>query len=148
MCLPVKPFKVESEFEHSGLKCAVVMNREGGHRCGYVRVPPGHPYYGRHYDAFDVSVHGGLTFAQVEPCVEEDGTGWWFGFDCAHLGDEVYDPAARLEEMTTTEGREAIKTREVLKGVRAYGSYDHYWTQDEIEGETRFLAEQLAAVVV
>lgn len=28
MCLPVKPFKIEAEWEHHGLKCAVVLARE------------------------------------------------------------------------------------------------------------------------
>ena len=31
--------------------------------CGYVGVGPGHPSHGVHYDNVDVSVHGGLTFA-------------------------------------------------------------------------------------
>ena len=92
MCLPVTPFKVEREWEHAGLKCAVVQAREAGNRCGYVRVPPTHSLHGKDYDAPDVNVHGGLTFSEVEPCVEGDGTGWWFGFDCAHLGDAYNDP--------------------------------------------------------
>ena len=42
MCLPnaENVFKVESEWEHAGLECAVVVAVKGGHRCGYVRVPP------------------------------------------------------------------------------------------------------------
>ena len=89
MCLPVKPYKVEREWKTFGLSCAVVQNREAGNRCGYVRVPPGHPAWGKHYDDVDVDVHGGLTFARPEPCMEhEDGQGYWLGFDCAHSRDK------------------------------------------------------------
>lgn len=37
--------------------------------------------------AFDA--HGGITFAggSEKYPVESDREGWWFGFDCAHLGD-------------------------------------------------------------
>ena len=68
MCLPVSPYKIEREWEHSNLKCAVVQAREGQHRCGYVRVPPNHPLHGKSYDTPNVEVHGGLTFAEIEPC--------------------------------------------------------------------------------
>jgi len=33
-----------------------------GHLCGYLGVPPAHPWYGHHYDDLNVDVHGGLTF--------------------------------------------------------------------------------------
>src|SRR5258708_4716544 len=97
MCLPVKPYKIEREWKHAGLSCAVVLAREAAHRCGYVRVPPGHPMFGKGYDDPDVDVHGGLTFAELEPCKEhEGGQGWWFGFDCHHFNDMGYDPNATI----------------------------------------------------
>lgn len=108
--------RIEKLFHHRGLKC-VILFQELGHRCGYVAVPVGHPlygldygsqifsyrladkYYGGYGDDFGsvhldsiIDVHGGLTFAspgkpgmryptlQLKPV-------WWFGFDCAHLGD-------------------------------------------------------------
>ena len=76
MCLPVNPFKVEREWEHAGLKCAVVQAREASHRCAYVRggapPPPPPPLHGKDYDhaEADLNVHGGITFAQAEPCEE------------------------------------------------------------------------------
>src|SRR5258708_251769 len=95
MCLPVTPFKVEREWTHAGLQWAVVQAQEFSHRCGYVRVPPTHLAFGKNYDDLDVSVHGGLTYGNLEPCAEhEDGQGYWFGFDCAHYDDAMYDPAA------------------------------------------------------
>lgn len=137
MCLPVKPYKVEREWEHAGLKCAVVLSREGGHRCGYVRVPPTHPMHGKGYDTPEVNVHGGLTFAQIEPCAHEDGTGWWFGFDCAHSGDASYDPDNLPEH--------EVKFRAKYPEFRNTYCDEHYWRQSEVERETEYLAEQLAA---
>src|SRR6516164_5088182 len=98
MCLPVKPFAVEREWPHMGLLCAVVMAREGGHRCGYVRVGPVHPDHGKKYDDVDVDVHGGLTFGEIEPCAHEDGQGFWFGFDCAHCDDAAFDPKGAMNK--------------------------------------------------
>jgi hypothetical protein len=127
MCLPVKSFAVEKEWEHAGLKCAVVLGREDGHRCGYVRVPPGHKFHGKDYDDVNVEVHGGLTFAKIEPCAHEDGTGWWFGFDCAHSGDACYKPGS-------------------APALRYAGNcaYEHYWEMGEVAAETENLAKQLA----
>src|SRR5437870_1777392 len=47
----------------SGLTCLALRNMLFGFWCGYVAVPNGHPAYERHYDALDLSVHGGLTFS-------------------------------------------------------------------------------------
>ena len=84
----------------------IVLNKSG-HRCGYVAIPPEHPYSqtpeqertfmgGRpykhwDYDSLDIDVHGGLTFMSPEhglkdlltvPCND-----MWVGFDCGHHGD-------------------------------------------------------------
>jgi len=40
-----KTYKVESEFDHNGLKCVVIMTHMG-HRCGYVGIPKSHVLYG------------------------------------------------------------------------------------------------------
>jgi hypothetical protein len=140
MCLPFTGSRVEREWKHLGLSCAVVVNGEAGHRCGYVRVPPGHILHGKPYDEPDVAIHGGLTFAEEEPCTEhEDGQGWWFGFDCAHYGDARFDPCANLEELPE-------QTRRMLAIERTSPFFDsgHYWTKTEVEIETESLAEQLA----
>ena len=138
MCLPVTPYKVEREWIHAGLQCAVVQARLNGHRCGYVRIPPSHPWHGQHYDnpQVNVNVHGGLTFAQLELCEEKDGTGWWFGFDCAHYGDSSYDPNADEGEMDAGE-------RAFFLRIRDLG--EHYWIHDEVVHECEMLAGQIAA---
>lgn len=78
------------------LACLIVRGPSGA-LCGYVGVPPGHPYHGLDYQKCDVvDVHGGLTYA--DKCAEsghichvarpgEADDVWWLGFDCAHYGD-------------------------------------------------------------
>lgn len=104
MCLSIKiknPAAVLAEGEHAGFQWAVTHNGIG-FRCGYVRVPAGHPWHGQDYSDVPADAHGGLTFAQADvPC---DAPGpddaWWLGFDCAHAGDAADPalPAAYLRE--------------------------------------------------
>ncbi len=99
-----EPTKVQWSDEATGLPCLAVRHALLGQWCGYVGVPPEHPWAGRPYDddAVNVDVHGGLTFAG--PCHpgESEATGichvpepgesenvWWLGFDCGHYRDSV-----------------------------------------------------------
>jgi hypothetical protein len=141
MCLPVKPFKIEREWIHAGLSCAVVQAREASHRCGYVRVPPSHPAHGKSYnDLENTEVHRGLTFSQIEPCTEhKDGQGFWFGFDCAHCYDTSYDPEIDLDKISED-------TRKIIKIMHPCSPNEHFWSEQEVAVETEKLAEQLAAM--
>jgi hypothetical protein len=146
MCLPIEPYKVDKQWiGPGGLLCAVTQNREGGNRCGYVRVGPSHPWHGKGYDDVMVDVHGGLTFAELEPCTEhEDGQGWWFGFDCAHYGDALIDPNPP-EPLS----QKAQMTREIMTRYPAISHHtEHYWTPAEVEEECNRLAMQLVAAEV
>src|SRR5438270_834768 len=54
-----------AEFKHLGFPCLLVRQSQSGHWCGYVAVPPGHPWHGlEDYAAYrlDVEVHGGITY--------------------------------------------------------------------------------------
>ena len=91
MCLSIAvdlPDHVLSKGKHVGFEWITTHN-EIGYRCGYVRVPMGHSWHGKHYDDLAVDVHGGLTFSEPDkPCdVDRPDNAWWFGFDCAHAGD-------------------------------------------------------------
>jgi hypothetical protein len=95
-----EPDKAHWIDERTGLDCLIHRGPSGA-LCGYVGVPESHPYFGMDYDALpdSLDVHGGLTFS--DSCHgNEEGRGichpkegaanesvWWFGFDCAHLGD-------------------------------------------------------------
>ena len=110
------------EWRHNGLPCLMVRHGMSGHWCGYVGVPPEHPWHGKEYsdDAVNVSVHGGLTYANechgdvyhvAQPGEPEHV--WWFGFDCAHCddhtpglsyrkdwGDSIYRTLAYVQQQT------------------------------------------------
>ena len=102
--------KTEKEWTtRAGLK-AVVIAHDMGHRCGYVGVPEDHPWHGKGYDDVDLDVHGGLTYADARDDL------WWFGYDCAHLGDAA-DPDLMSDKYKTfswsralTFGGDTIKT--------------------------------------
>jgi hypothetical protein len=66
---------------HMGFEWYVLYNFTG-HRCGYVQIPVGHPWYEKDYEEIECSVHGSLTYGDVSP----DGK-FYVGFDCAHFGD-------------------------------------------------------------
>lgn len=91
------------EFKYKGYHC-LVNRAHPGNLCGYVALPNGHPYYGKHYEDIDIGVHGGLTYAgacQGDIChVPEEGESddvWWIGFDCAHSGDLVPETYEMLQ---------------------------------------------------
>jgi hypothetical protein len=76
------------EWTANGLKCLVLRVVDGGgHLCGYVAVPKGHPAYGRDYNELNVDVHGGLTFGSMGEGKYHPEGHYWLGFDCAHSGD-------------------------------------------------------------
>lgn len=100
--LPPGPWMNEPdrvEFRHDGLPC-LLKRTPFGAWCGYVGVPPGHPWHGRDYNDVSADVHGGLTYSRKcdesigichvpEPGEPEDV--YWLGFDCAHSCDLVPD---------------------------------------------------------
>lgn len=132
----------------SGLDCLMRRNPMGAW-CGYVGVGPSHPAHGQGIYEIDVSVHGGVTYA--EPCQEDaKETGvchvpapgepehlWWIGFDCAHAGDRVPSfghRAAGYDVLTQlTDG---------LMGTMT-GSGEEYRDQAYVKAEVEKLAGQL-----
>lgn len=131
MCLNIaiqRPNDVLATGEHCGFKWQVIHNCSG-FRCGYVRLPPGHPWHGLDYDSIGADVHGGLTFAVEDTPCDKGGSddGWWIGFDCAHLGDSP-DPELKKK-----------------KGVNAWSlAWDDgvVRSQEYVEAECRSLCEQ------
>ena len=111
----------------AGLK-AVVIAQDMGHRCGYVSVPKEHPWYGKDYNEVDLDVHGGVTYAGMRDDL------WWFGYDCAHLGD-ARDPELMSDEFKSI--------RIMLMNFEG----DTIKTLDFCVNECESMAAQLGAVV-
>lgn len=93
MCNPVTmrhPEVLLDKGVHLGYEWEVTYNRIG-YRCGYVRIPAGHPWHGKDYDDVEPhpEVHGGLTFAEPDADCGKGGedNAWWLGYDAAHYMD-------------------------------------------------------------
>jgi hypothetical protein len=145
MCNPVTttcPDALLAKGEHAGFEWEVTKNHSG-YRCGYVRIPAGHPWHGKGYGdevLSGVEVHGGLTFAAPDTDCGKGGedNAWWLGFDCAHFGD-AKDPRIMTGEQIAHE----------IAMEHRYGSLsgrvDVIRTTEYVEAECRSLAEQAAA---
>lgn len=81
---------------YKDMDCMMVRHARSLHWCGYVGLPETHLYHGKSYgeieNTMDVSVHGGLTYADacnhtVCHITDKADNTWWLGFDCAHTGD-------------------------------------------------------------
>src|SRR6266581_4725035 len=130
MCLSIavnRPESVLAEGTHAGHHWVIVHNGLG-YRCGYVRVPKGHPWHGKGYDDIKAEVHGGLTFAEPDkPCDKPgDDDAYWVGFDCDHAGDEQ-DPSLPAKHRMPSLGFDGTVK-----------------TQAYVEAECRSLCEQAA----
>jgi hypothetical protein len=129
------------EWRHAGLPC-LALRGPHGNWCGYAAVPPGHPLHGKTYDAPDVEVHGGLTYADacagaichVAPPGEPDDV-WWFGFDCGHCFDVMPGMNARLRAMGHNDD---WLDNDLLQATYRPFAY--------VEAEINRLADQLAAL--
>jgi hypothetical protein len=88
MCLRLaieRPEDVVARGSHNGYEYQVLKNRFGDH-CGYVKLAPGHPWYGfRHSDDNDMTRNAeageGVSFSEADlACDQGADDGWWLGF--------------------------------------------------------------------
>lgn len=114
-------------WKEDGFHCLIKRGPSGAW-CGYVAVPPGHPWYKQDYSDLDVDCHGCLTYSNH--CSGEEDSGichkpepgepdavWWLGFDCFHSGDAV--PAYGIGGTYRTMDYAASEVRRLLKQVAA-----------------------------
>jgi hypothetical protein len=116
----------------------MVIHNTYGYRCGYVRIPIGHPWYQLDYNDVhedsDVHIHGGLTFAEPDQsCGKGEDNGWWLGFDCAHGGDAP-DPKLFSEVDSL-----------YAAFLPDWGMHGTVRTQKYVEEQCRSLCEQAAS---
>jgi hypothetical protein len=140
MCLPFDDLakRTLGKGEHRGFAWEIVKT-QWRTRCGYVRVGPAHPWFGKDHDDIPADVHGGLTFAKGGRACEthDDKAEWWIGFDCGHAGDapdpSLIEPGEYL--MPSYYGGDVVRG-------------DVVRTQEYVELECRLLCEQAAKVAV
>lgn len=107
-------------FTHRGINCMTQMGPFTIN--GYIELPENHPWLneGDLQDFYDVDVHGGITYHE----------GRVIGFDTSHLGDGHHPDA----ELAYQAGGISI--------LDIDGEIPHIWTWEEVEAETRKLANQ------
>ena len=128
MCLSIQvnhPARVLSTGIHAGFEFVTVENGMG-FRCGYIRVPAGHPWHGKE-EEIECEIHGGLTFSGPDKACGKNGAddAWWIGFDCAHYGD-ARDPDLPANYFIPFQTEGTVRT------------------QDFVESQCRRLCEQAA----
>ena len=131
-------FKVEKEFEVDGFRC-VVIGLEAGHRCGYIKIPKDHKYYGVDYDDIHVDIHGGWTYSEYtynNYPIESDKNSWWIGFDCAHCYD------AKDLELIKSFG-DTKRTRVYMDMVERFPEHGEIRTTEYVENELREAVKEL-----
>jgi len=112
---PSGPWDTEPDFaviEHAGFTGFVKRAWTGG-LCGYVALPPNHPWHGKDYSDVSADCHGQLTFA------ERMGPYWCLGFDCGHAGDVTPMMVALMPGMCRADWvyRDFAYVREQVKGL-------------------------------
>jgi len=104
-------------FTHRGINC---MTQLGPFTInGYIELPENHPWFDEEEDLqyfTGVEVHGGITYHE----------GRIIGFDTAHFRDGHHPEAEHSHQMPATICDEGL----------------HTWTWEEVEAETRRLADQ------
>lgn len=136
MCLSVaieRPDDVLASGHHSGHEWMVVHNGRG-YRCGYVKVGPGHPWFGKGWDddvVDAIGVHGGVSFAEIDVHCGKGGPddGYWIGFDCNHAGDAA-DPSL------------PGACPRMIEFEQGFGIPYAVRSQEYVEGQCRSLCEQ------
>ena len=130
-----EPDKIQWRDEETSLPCLVHRGPSGAW-CGYVGVDNSHPMYEKNYNDVPIDdLHGGLTFSDFCQQSDENGKGichitdnhekvWWFGFDCAHIGDVCPKWDGELQN---------------------FGDYSSYKNLSYVKDEVKSLAKQLAA---
>ena len=136
-----EPDKAQWVDETTDLDCLAVRNHMGAW-CGYVGIPPGHPWYDRNPYDIDVEVHGDLTYGSR--CREDDpepaichvpapgrpADVYWVGFDCAHGWDHIPRMEADLISSGVTDNRFIV-------------ALENYRTFDYVVDQCTRLADQV-----
>jgi hypothetical protein len=148
VCLSIaiaRPGDVLARGEHLGFEW-VVTNNGDGYRCGYVRVPAGHPWHGKDDSELGdtVECHGGVTFAEPDvECHAGPDDAYWIGFDCRHGGD-LPDPELTPPPPASLPENFARMISDAFDFGRPEGAAVR--TQEYVEAQCRSLCEQAHSV--
>ena len=131
---------VEERFEYKGFPC-VVLFQSLGFRTGYVGLPKGHKYYGKHYDLISVDCHCGLTYGDYGLFGQDDKDTYWIGFDCGHYCDKNdYDKAIEYFSDNKSVLESLLRLRELN---RIYDTGGEIRTLEYVKENCKGIVDQL-----
>lgn len=138
---------VERAWTHAGLDCIVVL-QSLGHRCGYVRVPNGHPWHGKAYNDL---VPGPIDLDAERSMDDVD----ILALFAAGISDNLDAFAATVSGRVAVHGGVTFGDDWRPKGgPRGWwfgfdcahaGDTPDVWTEDAVAAETERMADQIAA---
>lgn len=132
-------------FEYEGIQCIVsriVMEgldgeTHGGHLCGYVRVPPAHPVYGKAVDDDSIS---SITYSKLQNAEH------WIGFD--YLNSTDYSPSIEHHNKTLPDFMKLEQDfAESLKKIGVDGVKRKYRNLDFCIENCKYIVKQLNEMV-
>jgi len=99
-------------FKYLDYVCCIQRVTTTGCLNGYVGIPKTSSLSEKDYDALDVQVHGGLTYASHKLMGVDDGLfgqRWWVGFDTAHYMDVTPFMSMGMPDNGTYKDMEYVK---------------------------------------
>lgn len=145
-----EPDKIQYTDAASGLPCLIIRNPSMGSLCGYVGVPPDHPWHGQ--DIWEMKdppeAHGGVNYSAfcADEMPEEMGIChvpgsddpphvWWFGYACDHL--VTMDRCPAMEALLVSLGGAPMPRGDLF--------YPSYKRVEFVMDQNAMLAEQIMA---
>ena len=134
---------------------ALARRNRMGAWCGYIGLPPGHPWHGlhafgdEHNSLDDIEVHGGINYTDACMVVEgmdpqelvchtplpgESDDVWWLGFDCLH----AWDIGPAMDAQMREAGLAPMRPNDIVY---------HYRDVAYVTREVEHLAEQADAAL-
>ena len=115
-----------SRGNHVGFRWLATHNGRG-YRCGFILIPPGHPWHGKAHGQIGARVHGGLSWSG------HSSTAYCLGFEC-NCDFDAPDLSLPMEP----EVADRLRQRPIPDGTQIR-------TQEYVEKQCRDLCEQAAA---
>ena len=118
----------------------IVRNNGMGFRCGYIRIPDWHHWYGK-VKFEGVDVHGGITYAGAGHNERDDE--FWIGFHCGNAYDGV--------DLSLAFDSEQFRDLQSMLGIRGRAGWkikDDDYVQKECEGVCGHMAEAALAEII
>lgn len=147
------------DFVHAGFACLALRHPHGGNFCGYVAVPPCHPFHGKQWEKTsaiaDLGFHHGINYTAAcegvichTPAPAEPDNVWWIGGDFGHMWDKCPGHDALERELAGKyRAGGQIDTAELFERViEIPGMQPVYRALPYVRRKIESLAEQLRAI--